>query len=411
MTKASTTFVALDLGTSKFCLAAFNLGQRGLPLSLETISMAAGGMRRGMVANLALAKEKLALLIETAEKKLGTDINSVLVGIAGSHVSSRNIRTALPLNDDAVSVLHLSQLMALANDKFKTEGREILHVIPMEYRVDDRPPTHSPIGLSGKHLNGTFLLIEASRAYLRDVISLCNSCGLEVRRFIAEPYASAVVSTSEEERSLGVAVCDIGGGTTDGMVYLAGASFSAFTLNIAGHLMTNDLSLGLNLPFDEAERLKITVGLETNQERGTFVEAVDIKGRSVKVARENIVRILRARILELATMIAQEIRPYRGSLGAGLILTGGGSEVLGMASLLERALGIPVSLSLPRINLPERQRDQNSNPLASHPTKLATALGMLQIEIMSQSQTRDAKFSDRSTRYLSRIVHWLKEFS
>lgn len=411
MIKTANSILALDFGTSKFCLGWLQLGQKGEAPALETISVAAGGMRRGMVANVALAQDRLAQLIETAEKKLSIDISAAIVGVAGSHISSRPVRTALPLNDEAVTPLHLSRLSMNAIEKFKVEGREILHTIPVEYKVDDRPPTSFPVGLSGKHLNGTFLLIEASQSYLRDLISLCNKSGLEVKKFMAEPYASSVVTTSEEERRLGVAVCDIGGGTTDGMIYLGGSAFSAFTVNVAGHLMTNDLALGLNLPFEEAERLKVIVGLGSEVARSFQLEAMDIKGRCVNVSQASISRILRARISELAEMIAREIRNYKGSLGAGVILTGGGAEVLGIAALLESGLGIPVSVGSPTMHSAVNHMECDVGSLTAHPTKLATVLGMLQIELMTRANSHALRHGERQSRYFTRVVNWLREFT
>ena len=411
MNKPAQSILALDFGTSKFCLAWLRLGNKGVAPSLETISVAAGGMRRGMVANVALAQERLDLLIETAEKKFGIDVDGAIVGIAGSHVSSRPVRTALPIHDEAVTGTHVAQLTAIATEKFKADGREILHTIPIEFRVDDRPPTSHPIGLSGKHLNGTFLLIEASRSYLRDMISMCNKSGLEVRKFMAEPYASSVVTSSEDERRLGVAVCDIGGGTTDGMVYLGGSPFSAFAINVAGHLMTNDLALGLNVSFDEAERLKVMIGLGTEENIDFHIESMDIKGRTVLISQMNVARILRARISELAEMIAREIRSYKGSLGAGVILTGGGSEVLGIEDMLEGILAIPVRIGIPSMRSSANHIDCDVGAITAHPTKLATVLGMLQVELMMRSQSQSEKRGEKGSKYLARVVTWLKEFT
>lgn len=411
MLKRKDIFV-LDLGTSKFCLAAMRFPARSGDPSLETVSVAAAGMRRGMVANLVQAKESLLSLLETAERQMGCDITRVTVGIAGSHLTGRQVKTAVALHDERVSGSHLAQLDKAAKENFKAEGMEVLHAIPSSFRVDDRPPTADPTGLSGRHLSGSYFLFEADSTYLKDVLSLCNQCGLEVKSFAAEPYASSLVTTSQTDKSLGAVVCDIGGGTTDGVVYLAGRLASSFTVNIAGHMMTNDLAVCLNIPFEEAERVKASFGvLETPVlERAEFS---DVNGRRIIIEAAHCRAILLPRLVELARHISQEIAPYRGSIGRGVIVTGGGAEVQGLIEIIESICRLPAVRIRPRI-VSQGNAAENVFPdtvRIDHSGKLATAIGMIQDQLMTSDRARNGALPQKTPRYFRKILEWVRELS
>ena len=421
---------ALDLGTTKFCLAFLKGGARGAAPSVEIIGVPAAGMRRGMIADIDLAKKALNTLLEVSERQLGIDVRRVVVGIAGSHLQGRVVSSAKSLLLGTVHANDMRDLVAQVEGDFQLEARELLHCVPVHYRVDMREPVDNPAGFSGRVLNGDFFLIDADKTYLKDVVRLCNQCGLEVVRLVSEPFASASVTVPEERKNLGVVLADIGGGTTDGLVFQRGRPRGGFTLNVAGALMTHDLAIGLNLNLEEAERVKVFFGLRPINPSDTF-EVRDLKGRSRLIQWSEVYPIIGARVQELTAMLSRQIKPYAlgtvggagGGLGGGVMLTGGASELRGMADFIEERLSMPVERVRPTLslnaettipatsgasNVPSTQTTHTSTAFA---TKYATVIGLLNLEICHANDRKKDRRIHWSSRYVSQFVNWLRDLS
>jgi cell division protein FtsA len=400
---------ALDLGTTKFCLAFLKGGARGSSSSVEIIGVPAAGMRRGMISDMEQAKQALNTLLECSERQLGIDVRRVVVGIAGSHLQGKVISAAKSLLVGTVHPNDLRDLVNQVESDFQLEERELLHCVPVHYRVDMREPVENPVGFSGRVLNGDFFLIDADKAYLRDVVRLCNQCGLEVSRLVAEPFASASVTVPDERKQLGVVLADIGGGTTDCIVFQKGRPRASFTINVAGSMMTQDLAIGLNLPLDEAERVKILFGLRPKDPTAT-IDVKDLKRSSRTIGWRDALPIFGPRIQELTVMTARHLQPFKGNLGGGLLLTGGGSEVSGLVDYMEDKLAIPVERVRPAITLPagEGQAPSGSPVFA---TKYATVIGLLNLEICHAEERKRGRKFGWSSRYISQFVNWLRDLS
>jgi|GEM_PF-1218008 len=422
---------ALDLGTTKFCIGALRespgrVGANGSSHCLEIIGVPAQGMRRGMVAELQSAKLAINALLDAAEKQLGDDIRRVVVGIAGSHLHSRVVSTSINLVAGSVRDRDIEEISLQVEKTFALEGREILHCVPISYQVDSRPPVENAVGCTGRVLSSEYMVIDADKNYLLDVVKLCNECGLEVARLVSEPFASASVTISDDKKSLGIVLADIGGGTTDGLVFQNGRPCATFTVNVAGTLMTNDLAIGLSLPVEEAERVKVCFGLASHND-GTSLEVVDTRGQRVLVTWRQVYPILAPRIKEMAILLARNLGPFRGRLGAGIHLTGGGSEVLGLPAFLENLLGVPVSKARPALDLAalalqhselslESKTLQKSSPTkGSVPTiyasKYATVIGLLNLEIGRQAEFRRMRRPSWPGKYLASFANWLRELA
>ena len=412
---------ALDLGTTKFCIGALRTVPGKNTHAIEIIGVPAQGMRRGMVAELHSAKLAISALLDAAEKQLGDDIRQVVVGIAGSHLHSRVVSSSIPLIAGSVRDKDLTDLTAQIESSFALEGREILHCVPISYQVDNRPQVEQPIGCSGKVLNSEFLIIDADKNYLIDVVKLCNECGLEVVRLVSEPFASASVTVTDDKKNLGVVLADIGGGTTDGLVFQNGRPCATFTVNVAGTLMTSDIAIGLNIPIEEADRVKVCFGLSANND-GTSLEVMDTRGQRVTVTWKQVYPILAPRLKEMAVLIARNLSPYRGRLGAGIQLTGGGSEVLGIAPFLEKLLHVPVSKSLPTMDLAKLTLEHSELNLESgtlqrqtsatiYASKYATVIGLLNLEVGRQAELRRTRRPSWPGKYLAGFANWLRELA
>lgn len=403
---------ALDLGTTKFCLARLKAHPAGQGVIVEHVSVPAEGMRRGMIADKEQAKSALNLLIEQAEKQFQADVRNVVVGVAGSHLHSTHVSVSLQIGGGngggSVTARDLRSLTEQAEARVTSDSREVLHIVPVGYKVDDRP-ANDPIGFNGRVLHSDFFIIDSDKFYLRDIVETCNQVGLQVTRLYSEPFASASVTIPDEFKELGVVVADIGGGTTDGLVFRAGKPAGVFTVNVAGKLMTNDLSIGLNVSPQEAEAVKIRFGISPRPQDTMVVS--DIKGQEKIITGEMVNPILVPRIHELCAMTAQNLRPYRGTLGAGLVLTGGGADIRGIIEYFQTRLRIPVTRAKPVFEYgraPDKEGVLESSP---HAPRFATALGLLNLEIGRMMESRKQQKNGWSSRYLGQFINWIKDLS
>lgn len=399
---------ALDLGTTKFCLARLRSHTAGQGVVVETVSVPADGMRRGMIADKEQAKSQLNLLIEQAEKQFQSDVRNVVVGVAGSHLRSTTLSVSMQIAGGSVTQKDLRALAEQAEARVNSDSREILHVISVSYMVDDRP-ANEPLGFNGRNLHGDFFIIDSDKFYLRDIVETCNQVGLQVARLYSEPFASASVTIPDEFKQLGVAVADIGGGTTDGLVFRNGKPAGVFTVNVAGKLMTNDLSIGLSISHAEAENVKIRFGIKPRAQDTMVVS--DIKGQEKIIGGEMVNQILVPRVHELCALIAQDLKPYRGTLGAGLVLTGGGADIRGITEYFQARLRIPVTRAKPVFEYGKAPAKDGVLESSPHAPRFATALGLLNLEIGRMIETQKSQKSGWSSRYLGQFINWIKDLS
>lgn len=399
---AKKNLFSLDLGSTKFCIASLSDANSVNP-SLQIIETSAKGMRRGMLADFEQAANALNLLIDHAERKLEVDIRQVVVGVAGSHLRGHMVEHTLELNGETVQESHIQKLSEKADQAQSNEFREVLHCIPIHYRLDEREPVMTPHGFSAKRLTGKFFLIDADRSYLKDLVRLCNQVGLEVIHLFSEPFASASVTVDDQHKERGVALADIGGGTTDGLVFQNGRPVDVFTINIAGMMMTRDLAVGLNIEEPLAESLKLEHGLCLQSAPFELLES-NIYGQQSKIASTAMSRILQARVLELGGFMAEALKKYRGQLGAGVLLTGGGAKVQGLDQFLSQKFGVSVRNIDPMLNINNQTFDQYSS-------RYATVIGLLNLELCRQKSIQQMKSNFWAKKYIDHFVNWIRELS
>ena len=268
-------------------------------------------MRRGMLSSFDEAQEALDKLIELGEQKFSSVIEDVVVGIAGSHLVSEVV--SVECFHPHPSVINMQTIQGLelqAKNKNKNKEKEIIHIIPIRYCIDDRTQTKNPQRFNFNKLTGDFFIIKADKLYLLDIIRLCNHSGLRIRKLYAEPFASASIVLDNSTKEHGVAITDIGGGTTDGIIFQGGEPLKVFTLNIGGKIITNDLALGLGLSFAEAEHIKTTHGL-ISSEKNTYIQAKNIHNNTSNINPQIIYNILGSRIAELSQLIKIEIQSQK----------------------------------------------------------------------------------------------------
>jgi cell division protein FtsA len=320
------------------------------------------------------------------------------------------VSTSLAVQGETVTGRDLTALVEKVESQYASDTRELLHTVPVGYRVDARETVEDPRGFRGRVLTGEFFLIDADKFYLRDVVDVCNECGLQVVRLYSEPFASASVTVPDTHKQLGVALADIGGGTTDGIVFKSGRPVSVFTVNVAGKLMTNDLAIGLSTTPDEAEKVKIRFGVKPRA--GDSCDLRDLRGATRVITAKDVNPILLPRIHELGGLIAQALMPFRGTLGGGLLLTGGGADVKGIAEYFHLKMGVPVLRARPVLaDAGTGISAEATLTRSTHPTKHATVIGLLNLELGRLSEAQKSKKTTWTTRYLGQFVNWIKELS
>ncbi len=393
---------ALDLGTTKFCLATLQSDQSAEGAHIPLVSVEAKGMRRGMLSDFKEAQLALNGLLEKAENELNTCITRVSVGIAGSHLvseideSHHSFLPSLVINEKVLGDIEKS----IAN-RHTSPDRGLLHTLPLSFNLDHRDPVTRPLGLSCSSLKARHLLIKADKHYLRDVVRLCNSCGLQVEKMIAEPYASSSVILDQEKKELGVAVADIGGGTTDCIIFEEGLPVKVFTINIGGKIITSDLAIGLNLPQEEAEQAKIKIGLSLEKNPSLLTNHTP--------NQEQVQKVLRPRINELGEFLSQECQKSEAFLGSGIILTGGGSEIRELVPYLSERLSYTIHKSRPGWPSPATPHEGTQNQALA--SKYATVVGLLHLEHQRLHSSKTGEKSKKIASYFRNFLSWVKELS
>ncbi len=392
---------ALDLGTTKFCLAACEIDSQKSP-EVQIITVPATGMRRGMLSDFNQVSAGLEGLIKTAEGKLDCDIRQVVIGIAGSHLSSYLHSEIFKIGPQQIAAKDLRKFQILAKDRCAKPGREILHIVPISYQIDGRQPIENPIHQTGHHLSATYFVLDSDHLYLRDVIKSVNQAGLEVVRMYAEPFASGSVTVPHIAKELGLAVCDIGGGTTDGMVYTGGMPRRAFTINIGGVMMTRDIAICLQISETEAEKAKSFFGLSP-EKTNLYLDLKDVNGNTKRIYGKDIQHILGHRVVEWSTLVAEALESYRGQLGAGLLLTGGGSMLANLAQVLNYQFKIPVRVSHPQLGYLKQTEH--------FAVTYATVLGLINLEAEAASSNGFSHSNPWRIPFIRNITQWIREFS
>ena len=344
--------VGIDIGTTKVCtLVARVEGERNLRILGVGIEPSQG-IRRGSVVDLAAATQSVARSIEKAQRSSGLEITSALVSLAGSHVSSVNSRGVVGISGRVIDANDVARALEAAQAVAIPHNREIIHVIQRGFTIDGQDGIRMPVGMHGYRLEVEAHIITAAASTVENLRQCVSSSNVEVNQFVLNPLASAEVVLSETERQMGVAVCDIGGGTTDLAIYIDGDVWHTMVLALGGNHITSDIAHGLRLPISQAEDIKKQHGHAIESEVGAeeyFSVRTFAEEKPVQVSRKELAHIIEARVEEIFMLVLQEIKRsgYDGLLPAGMVLTGGSSLLPGIRALASQVLGVPVRIARP----------------------------------------------------------------
>jgi cell division protein FtsA len=404
MAKKEDLIVGLDIGTTKVCvIVAAPSGD-----SIDIIGIGthpSRGLRKGVVVDIDATVHSIKEAVEEAELMADCEISSVYAGIAGSHIRAFNSHGVVAVKDREVAPGDVKRVIDAAKAVSIPMDREVIHVIPQEFIIDDQDGIREPLGMSGVRLEAKIHIVTAAVTSAQNIVKCANKAGLNVMDIVLEPLASAEACLAEDERDLGVCLIDIGGGTTDVAVYSEGSIKHTSVLGLGGAHVSNDIAVGLRTPFDEAERVKKKFGVAAARflNSDDVISVPSVGGRRPReVSRKLLCEIIEPRIDEILSLARQSLvkEGLEDRIPSGVVLTGGCSALEGVPDLAEEIFETPV-----RVGIPSRVgglQDVVRGPM------YATGVGLV---LFGASQDRDnTRFRIRDESIFGRVKQRMRDW-
>ena len=351
MGKRDPLVVGLDIGTTKICAIVGEVveGQVNI-IGLGTYP--SKGLRRGVVINIDSTVQSIKKAIEEAEMMAGCHITSVYAGIAGGHIKGINSHGVIAVKNKEIGPNEVKRVIDAASAVAIPMDREVIHVIPQEFVVDDQDGIKDPVGMSGVRLEGRVHIITGAITSAQNIIKCANRAGLDVDDIVLEQLGSSDAVLTSEEKELGAGIVDIGGGTTDLVVFVNGSIKHTAVISLAGNHITSDISMGLRTPLEEAEKIKKRYGcsLSSMVRKDETIEVPSVGGRKPRVlSRQTLAEIIEPRVEEILSLVHSEMLKtgYGNLIASGVILTGGSAILEGVPELAEQVFNLPVRRGIP----------------------------------------------------------------
>jgi len=352
MAKKGDLIVGLDIGTTKICAIVGEVTDDGIDV-IGIGTHPSRGLRKGVVVNIETTVQSIRRAIEEAELMAGCEVNTVFTGIAGGHIKGINSQGIVAVKTKEVRETDIQRVIDAAKAVAIPLDREVIHVLPQEFIIDDQGGIKEPLGMSGVRLEAKVHIVTAAVSSAQNIIKCANRTGLNVADIVLQPLASAKAVLSEEEKELGVCLVDIGGGTTDLAIFYGGAIVHTGVIALGGNNLTSDVAIGLRTPAHEAEKIKQRWGscLPSRVSADETIEVPSVGGREPRtLARQVLVDILEPRVEEIFQLVYREIQRsgYADLIPSGVVITGGSTLLDGMTELAEEVLGLPVRQGFPQ---------------------------------------------------------------
>jgi len=397
----------VDVGTSKVCALIGESGPEGAIAVLGYGVVPCSGLRRGVVVNIEATVDALRAATAEAEKAAGIRINNAVVGVAGAHIRGLNSHGIVAVRGGEVSTRDVERVIEAARAVAIPLDRQVLHILPQQFAVDDQDGVRDPVGMAGVRLEARIHIVTAAQSYGQNLYKCCERSGISAGEFMFEPLASADAAMFPEERELGVALIDIGGGTTDIIVFYNGAVMHTAVLPVGGSHLTADVAAGLRTPLSEAERLKTNYGVATNQVVGheETVQVPGVGGREPRAIQRRLLgEIIEPRMEEIFAMAQRELlrSGVADCLSSGIVLAGGTSLLEGTQELAERIFGLPVRRGLP-VNL-KGMPEELMKPMYT------TAAGLLLRAADGRPHSNGLARYGKWGRLRLRVTDWVRDF-
>ena len=398
--------VGLDIGTTKICAVVGEVVDSEMNI-IGFGTHPSEGLRKGVVVDIESTVQSIKKAVEEAELMAGCEISSVYAGIAGGHITGFNSRGIVAIKGQEVTENDVARVTEAAKAVAIPMDREVIHVLPQEYIIDDQAGIHNPIGMSGVRLEARVHIVTGAVTSANNIVKCANRAGLDVCDIVLESIASGEAALTKEEREIGTALIDLGGGTTDLAIFSQDNIKHTFVLSLGGNNLTNDIAVGVRASLAAAEKIKIQHGTCLSQEINPE-ELIEIPGmggrKSRRLPRQILGEILEPRVEEIFELIKREV--YRSgmenSLVSGVVVTGGSALLEGVVDVAEMTFNLPTRLGNPRgIG---GLVDVVSSSMHS------TGVGLV---LYGAAHNSKNKFRIRDTNIFNRIMHrmknWVKE--
>ena len=397
--------VGLDIGTTKICVIVASPDQDGNAVNILGVGMAeSSGLNRGVVVNIEKTVRCIQTAVERAELSSGVAIRDVVVGIAGDHIESFQTRNIVAISNTSseITAADVRRLVEDAHNIAIPSDRRIIHIFPQDFIIDGQDGITDPVGMSGVRMEANVHVVTGLVTAIQNIYRCVERAGLRVQDLVLEPIASSHAVLDQAEKEVGVALVDIGGGTTDVAIFEEGVIRHTAMFGIAGNKVTDDVKKGLGVIQNQAEAVKLSYGhaLQESIMRDEMFMIPGINGRKpMEVTKSLLCQIIQPRMEEIFEFAFAEIRRsgYSRNLSAGVVITGGCSQMRGAAELAEQVFGIPVKTGIPGGTIRGGLAPEVQSPM------YATAVGLVLYALHTMSHatieadTHDEPIAPRST--------------
>ena len=398
--------VGLDVGTTKICAVVGEIS--GGEINIIGVGTHPSiGLHKGVVVNIESTVESIKKAVEEAELMAGCEISSVYAGIAGGHITGFNSHGIVAIKGSEVTKHDVERVIEAARAVAIPMDREVIHVLPQEYIVDEQSGISNPVGMAGVRLEAKVHIVTGAVTSAHNIVKCANKAGLDVCDIVLESLASGEAVLSDEEKDLGTALLDLGGGTTDLAIFSSKNIKHTFVLALGGHNLTNDIAIGLRTPLAEAEKIKQKYGtcISMNISGEETIEVPGMGGRKArKLPRQILGEILEPRMEEIFALIKREI--YRAGMEhitvSGVVVTGGSALLDGVPEIAETIFNLPARLGTPQGI--KGLVDVVNNPM------YATGVGLVMFGAKNQSP-KNFRIRDKNifNRVIDRMKKWFKD--
>ncbi len=407
--KRENIIVGLDIGTTKICAI---VGE-GTDAGVDIVGIGthpSKGLRKGVVINIDATVESIRKAVEEAERMAGVEISSVFCGIAGSHIRGFNSHGVVAVKSREVAANDIKRVIDAARAVAIPPDREIIHVLPQEFIVDEQDGIMEPLGMSGVRLEAKVHIVTGAMTSTQNVIRCCRRTGLQVNDIVLEQMAASEAVLVPDEKELGVLLVDIGGGTTDFVVFSQGAVRHTAVFGLGGNHLTNDIAVGLRTSLMDSEKIKIKYGCASTSmvKKEETIEVPNVGGRRARaLSRQILAEIIEPRVEEIFTLIHQEIvkAGYEDLIPSGIVLTGGTASLEGLPEFVEGIFDLPVRRGYPT-------GVGGLLDVVNHPM-YATGVGLVLYgkRHASEMQYRTGEERGALSKALQRMKGWFREFA
>ena len=398
--------VGLDIGTSKVVSIVAEVSADNEIEIIGLGSCRSRGLKKGVVVNIESTVQTIQSAIQEAELMAGCNIHAVFTGIAGNHIRSLNSHGIVAIRDNEVTAGDIERVIDAARAVAIPADQKILHIIPRDFIIDGQEGIKEPIGMSGVRLEAKVHIVTGSVSAAQNIVKCVRRCGLEADDIVLEQLASSYSVLTEDEKDLGVCLVDIGGGTTDLAVFTNGAISHTSVIPIAGDQVTNDIAVALRTPTQNAEEIKVEHACALAQLANSeeTVEVPSVGNRPMRrMSRQTLAEVVEPRYEELFSLVQAELRRsgYERLIVAGIVLTGGSSNMQGVVELAEEVFHVPVRVGTP-------QYVKGLVELIKNPI-YATGVGLLLYGLrQQQDRTPSRRIDNGATSVWKRMKSWFQ---